>query len=238
MFTSLMPPLFAVLVLLTLVACQDRHVGSDYLPLSFGSQWQYRIERTTMDGVRQLRDLIEVSPPAPDQAADLRSRATLGGQRFTYKLTAEGIYRVGVQRTRGPQTLTDTQQQLVMPAKLAIDQQWQGHSLTTVLESSAPPWESLFRVQVPVTMHYRVARLDAEVSTPAGAFDHCLLISGHGSAAADFGNGIGAAKVEVTSHEWYAPGVGLVRMERHERSDAKALRAGALVMELDHWSRH
>lgn len=238
MFASFTPRIVTVLALLSLAACRDHPAGSDYFPLTPGSQWQYRIERTTMDGVRQLRDLIEVSPIAPGQAADLRSRVTLDGQRFTYRLTNAGIYRIGVEHTRGPEAVAQTQQLLVMPAQLAIDQQWQGDSLTAVLESSAPPWESLFRVQVPVAMHYRVASLDAEVTTPAGTFDHCLLVSGNGSADADFGNGVGAAKVEVTSHEWYAPQVGLVRMERHEHSNAKVVRAGALVMELDNWSRH
>lgn len=236
MFMSTASRIAAVLALLTLAGCGDRNDGSDYFPLTPGSQWQYRVERTTMDGVRHLRYLIEVSAPAPQQAADVRSRVTLDGQRYTYKLTDEGIYRLGVQRQRGPQLAEDTQQQLVMPAKLALDQQWQGRSSTAVLESSAPPWESLFRVQVPIEMHYRVASLDADVTTPAGDFDHCLLVSGRGTAATDFGSGIGTASIEVTSYEWYAPTVGLVRMEHHERTSAKALSAGAVVMELDNWS--
>ena len=236
MFMSTASRIAAVLALLTLAGCGDRNDGSDYFPLTPGSQWQYRVERTTMDGVRQLRYFIEVSPPAPDQPAELRSRVTLDGQRFLYKLTDEGIYRLGVQRRRGEPLAEDTQRQMVMPAKLTLDQQWQARGPTTVLESSAPPWESLFRVQVPVDMHYRVASLDADITTPAGDFEHCLLVSGRGTADADFGNGIGAASIEVSSHEWYAPNIGLVRMEHHERTSAKALSAGAVVMELDNWS--
>lgn len=237
MCASITLPRVTVLLLLTLSACQVHHGGNDYFPLTPGMQWQYRIERTTMDGVRHLRDLIEVSPPTPEQAADLRQRVTLDGQRFTYQLTDAGIYRIGVQRSHGPAPLAQTEQLLVLPATLALDQQWQGRSLTAVLESSAPPWESLFRVQVPVEIHYRVTSLNADITTPAGTFDHCLLVSGRGSTTADFGNGIGTTEVEIISHEWYAPERGLVRMERHERSTAKALRAGTLVMELDHWSR-
>ena len=86
-------------------------------------------------------------------------------------------------------------------------------------------------------MSFRVAALDASIATPAGQFDNCLLVEGHGQTDADLGNGVGPTHIEVTTREWYASGVGLVRMERNEQSSAKALKAGALVMELDEWSQ-
>ncbi|MEQ8233124.1 MAG: hypothetical protein RKL32_15555, partial [Gammaproteobacteria bacterium] len=71
--------------------------------------------------------------------------------------------------------------------------------------------------------------------TPAGRFDGCLLIEGRGNTSAEVGNYIGRAAINVTSREWFAPDVGLVRLEREERTDAKALSAGRLVLELDDW---
>ena len=124
-----------------------------------------------------------------------------------------------------------------MPAHLKIAQQWQGRTATSVLESSAAPWESLFRVHVPLEMRYRVESLSASVDTPAGHFTRCLLVAGRGSTESELGNGIGRAKLEITSREWYAPDVGLVRMERNEQTSAKALSGGSLVMELDRWSQ-
>lgn len=228
--------LAAALVLLTLATCGDSPRGGAYFPLTPGAQWQYRIGRTTMDGVAQLRDLIKIDALTPGEPADLRSSVTFDGQRFTYQVTNEGIYRVGVQHAHGSTLAEDTQRQLVMPAKPALDQQWHRRSVTAVLETQRPPFESLFRVQVPVEMHYRVASLHAAVTTPAGDFNNCLLVRARGTAAADFGNGIGPSSIEVTRAEWYAPNVGLVRMEHHERTSAPALAAGAIVMELDHWS--
>ncbi len=220
-----------------LQACSKGGHDGGYFPLTPGSQWQYRVERTTMDGTRQLRYAISVTTPATNEPADLRTRVTLDGQRYLYRVTADGTYRVGVQRRHGQRLAEDDQQQMVMPARPSVDQQWRERSPTSVLESSAPPWESLFRAQVPLDVGYRVAALDAEITTPAGDFDHCVLIEGQGQADADLGNGVGPVRIEMTTREWYAPGVGLVRMERHEQSSAKALSAGALVMELDGWSQ-
>lgn len=224
------------IVLPALAGCEDSTRSDDYFPLTPGSQWQYHIERTTMDGTGQQRYLIKVETPSPDTSADLRSRVTFDGQRFQYKLTDEGIYRIGVQRARESALAEDTQPQMVLPSKIVLDEQWRGRSMTAVLETRRPPFESMFRAQVPVEMHYRVASLDADVTTPAGEFNNCLLVSGRGTAEADLGNGIGQATIEVTSSEWFAPNVGLVRMDHHETSSAPALRAGAMVMKLDNWS--
>ena len=67
-------------------------------------------------------------------------------------------------------------------------------------------------------------------------FDDCLLVTGRGQAQADVGNYIGRTMVEIEVREWYAEDVGLVRMERDEKTGAAALSAGRLVMELDTWS--
>ena len=121
-----------------LAGCGDSTRSSDYFPLTPGSQWQYRIERTTMDGTGQLRYLIKVEVPTPDSSADLRSRVTFDGQRFQYKLADEGIYRIGVQRVQQPTLAADSQPQMVLPSKLVLDEQWRGLSMTAVLETNEP----------------------------------------------------------------------------------------------------
>ena len=106
---------------------------------------------------------------------------------------------------------------------------------TAVLENTGPPWETLFRIRVPVTMHYRVAELGQSVETPAGRFSDCALVVGQGSANADVGNYIGRTSIEVSSRAWYARGVGLVRLERDETTTADAISAGHITMELLAW---
>jgi hypothetical protein len=226
----------AAFTLMLLAGCGDGTRGSEYFPLMPGAEWQYRVQRVTMDGASQLRYLIRVGVPMPNEPTDQRTRVTFDGQRLIYKLKDEGIYRIDMQRAPGPAPTQNVQQQMVMPANLSLKQQWQDLSVTAVLETKRPPFESMFRLQAPIEMHYRIASLHADVTTPAGVFNNCLLINGSGSAESDLGNGIGHATIEVTNTEWYAPNVGLVRMERHERTSAPALKSGTVVMELDKWS--
>lgn len=219
--------------MLCLAGCGEDNGPQRYFPLAPGHHWQYRIERTTMDGTQHIRHAVWTAPvPATLGVNGLRE--TLGGQRLHYVVDADGIERVALPPAGAP---ADGQARvLVLPATLAPEVRWQAPGATTVLENTGPPWETLFRVDVPVELAYRVESLAASVDTPAGHFDDCLLVTATGTARADIGNYIGETEVAIEIREWYAPDVGLVRMERRETTDAAALSAGGLVMELDSWS--
>jgi hypothetical protein len=212
---------------LALLACGERAPpdGLRYFPLHAGVAWQYRVLRTTMDGAHEMRHIVSAVAPGDALPASVGRRITLGGQRYDYQIGESGIHR-----------LTANGNELVLPRLLAAGSTWQAAGQTVVLESSAAPWESLFRVRVALAMNYRIQALDARVDTPAGRFENCVLVSGRGTADTDIGGYIGQTRIEIESREWYAPDVGLVRMEREERSDAAALRRGALVVELDRWT--
>ena len=222
----------AVLVLssFVLAGCSGDSGPARYLPLEPGYQWHYRVVRTTMDGTSHLRHAIHSLPVEPGTGfAGLRE--TLGGKRLHYVEDERGL----LQPDFGRSADSSGRERLVLPADLRAGTTWEAGDRTTVLENSGPPWETLFRINVPIELRYRVESTDARVSTPAGEFDHCLLIAGTGSTNADVGNYIGHTQIEVRTLEWYAPGVGLVRLEREESTAADALAAGALSMELDFW---
>ncbi len=110
-----------------------------FFPLAAGSHWQYRIERTTMDGVSELRYAIYTVSPDVGAEQATAVRETMDGRRYYY----------------------------------------------------APN--------------------------------------------ADVGNTIGRTNIEVMRKKWFAPHIGLVRLERTEHSTSDALNYGALRMELDRW---
>ncbi len=228
--------LVILLVLPLFAACGQDDAGERLFPLEPGREWQYRVVRTTMDGTRELRHVVRaVAVPSGSELSGLRM--TLDGRSLRYARTAEGLFRLGDDaagstRHAGP---APGAPRLVLPDAVAAGATWQSRDVTSVLENTGPPWETLFRITVPVPMRYEVVRDDATIETPGGRFERCLLVEGHGSTNADVGNYIGHATIEIRSREWFAPGVGLVRLERDERTDAAALSAGRLVMELDRW---
>lgn len=190
-----------------------------------------------MDGVNELR--YAISTRSPDSADDRVTavRETVDGHRYYYQLDTDAVYRVG-ERPPGQHDINYyADRQIVLPRILKPSDHWRGNTRTAVLESAGPPWEKLFRINVPVDMQYRVESLTETIETPAGKFTGCLMVSGYGKTNADIGNTIGRTEIEITTKEWFAPRVGLVRMERSERTDAKSLNFGELMMELDRWRK-
>jgi len=218
-----------------LTACERTHDAARYFPLEPGHAWQYRVERTTMDGRRELRHAVRSRRVPRGLDAD-GLRETLDGRPYLYTVAEEGIYRLNPALEAGAASGSENAV-LVLPHTVDASARWESWSQTTVLENTGPPWETLFRITVPVRLHYRVETTDAEVETPAGRFRDCLVISGHGTASVDVGNYIGRTRIAIATREWFAPGVGLVRMERDETTGAAALSAGRLVVELDRWRR-
>ena len=224
------------LIISALYACQRAPTTADYFPFAVGTSWQYRVLRSTMDGSREQRYAVANVAATSSDDPTVRIRETLDGQRYYYRVADAGILRIGTRRRRGNRmVIEDESPQLVLPAQLAADVSWHAPTMTSVLENSGAPWDSTFRVTVPVAMQYRVESLVAEVETPAGRFRHCLIIAGAGSTAVDVGSNLGHTTITISTREWYAAGVGLVRLERHEQTSAKQLAEGRLVMELDSW---
>ncbi len=217
-----------------LAACGNEPGGEAYFPLAAGRTWHYEVERTTMDGLTPLRHVVaSVAPPGGSAVSAVRETAS--GHRYLYTVDDGGIFRIGEQRHGHPPVPAAHGRSLVLPRELGDDSTWQSPTRTSVLENTGPPWETLFRIDVPLTLTYRVTSLDSEIETPAGHFSGCLLITGHGTTNADVGNYIGRTEIEITSREWFAPGVGLVRMERTETTSASAISAGSLTMQLAGW---
>ena len=68
--------------------------------------------------------------------------------------------------------------------------------------------------------------------TTAGVFNHCLHVTGRGQTTVQTDRGNASASVTVQVDEWYAPSVGLVKLERQETSESTFLKAGRQTWQL------
>lgn len=58
------------------------------------------------------------------------------------------------------------------------------------------------------------------VSTPLGKFYDCLLVRGKGNTKFIGDSEIGSIEINITSEEWYAKGIGLIKSTRVEETDS------------------
>ncbi len=228
--TRYRPYVVLVALIAVLGACDNG--PANYFPLDPDRYWQYDVVRTTMDGRNKQKYLIETRPPREWNGHRVQVRQTVDGHLFFYREHADGINRVA-RKLRAEEAVTATDPAvLVLPRSPVVGASWSQASHTAVLENTGPPWETLFRITQPVDLDFTVASTSDTVRVGAGEFNGCLRVVGSGRFSADVGNYIGRAEINVSITEWYAPNVGLVRSERIETTDAKALNHGSIVMEL------
>lgn len=219
-----------VLVLIALSACDG--AGSPYFPLAPGTLREYVITRTTMDGTRAQRHVLRDLEPAWLSGRRVIPRISLGGDVYYYGSGDGYVLRVATRMRTQHAAREHLPAVRVLPIAPVTGATWSAATMTTVLEKTGPPQETLYRINVDVVMTYTVTAVDARMDIAAGSYTDCVLVTGHGEASADVGNYIGRATFSVESRDWYAPGVGLVRSERQERTSSEALPGGRMVVEL------
>lgn len=203
-----------------------------HFPLEPGISWLYEVDVRTMDGEFTKRYPVRSGRPTRLGAEAVYPRVALSGERTYYARRDDGIWRVARQVRQSEAPAPYLRPALVLPATLDADVEWQGQTVTRVLEHTGPPQETLFQIREVVPMRYRLAAEAEPVAVPAGTFSDCVKVIGEGSLNADVGNYIGRTTIRVETTDWYAPGVGLVRAERTETTTSEAIDFGRMVMEL------
>lgn len=211
-----------------LVGCGQ---GGDVFPTEAGHTWLYRGHAVTMDG--KFERIYPVRSTAPTQFREetVFPHVTINGRRYFYAVREDGIWRVARQWGPDKEVVPYLKPGLVVPSPEGASE-WQGRTVTQVLEITGPPQETLFKVREVVPMRYAIAGRDVSVQTPAGNFSNCVRVDGKGHINTDVGNYIGQVSIDIETSDWYAPGVGLVKMERTERTSSEAIKYGYMVLTL------
>ncbi len=226
------------LVLAALVVAGCEAPVPEYFPLAAGREWHYRVVRTTMDGETRQVHVVRNLPVADRNAGATAVRVAADGSRHYYAHQDAGVFWLGSRRRGEAQVRLLEPAPLALPAAPVPGLQWRAAGRTLVLEKTGPPQETLYRLEIEVAMHYTIATVVETVTVPAGRYTDCLRIEGRGTGNANVRNYLGNTRVEIETTDWYAPGVGLVRAERRERTDKAALDHGALVLELQETALH
>jgi hypothetical protein len=220
-----------VLTLLLLGACGG---STEYFPLEPGQMLSYRqLVRIRGEDTTQKFIVAGIGPAEVAGVTVFEQRAQRSDARF-YRRREDGLYRFRAATKNDPPGRGPFVEELVLPLPVDADRQWTLGSRLRLIESRTFAAEDrLAALPLPVSLEYSVRDTDASVSVPAGRFSGCLHIVASGATTVPVDRRNAKASVKVEHHDWYAPGVGLVRSERHETSDSPFLHNGSYVLELE-----
>ena len=207
---------------MSFVACSQQ--GEGYFPLATGHSWEYLETLTIRDENHYRRRVITTQQPVRIKGKTLFVQVAQGEQRRYFSSTDTGIFRErpGTQQT-----------DLILPLPLDENKYWTQISRLGVIESRTFAKEDrILSRPPPIKLEYSLISKDETVIVSAGRFTHCLKIKGEGTTIVRVDRGNGIAEVNVENFDWYAPGVGLVKTERTERSVSPFLKNGRYTLEL------
>ena len=253
--------LLLILASLGLASCQPQTEPSDYFPLRSGLQWEYAVwhqptkpdssdasdgptfrssdtpalHQPILPAVFRIETLGSTDVAAlsaqPSQQAWIR-RTSLGTDYYLQP-REDGIYRVAKRTLVELTPRIDARPRLVMP--LPVQEQtsriWSSISMPYLLQSVINP-EGMKADTLSFPMTYRIVSLNETVEVPAGRFERCLLIEGQTELTLYADPLKGDLTIPITTREWYAAGVGLIKLERDEPIHTEIFVGGKLTMAL------
>jgi hypothetical protein len=203
-----------------------------YFPLSDGYKWRYDVALETRDGRQRQMYILNNLGKSELNGMPVYLRESLDGTILYYTRSEEGIYYLGNINDKTPMPEFHSDKQLVIPDKIFLNKEWEQSTVTRLLKKTGPPQKTVFEIFAKVELETKIESLNDIVTVPAGRFENCMKITMSGSSFKDAGNYVGMTLVSVEQTNWYAPDVGLIKMERIETTESNALDKGTLLIEL------
>lgn len=212
--------------------CGRDHSG-DYFPLVEGRYWQYRVHTETMKYPSDLKLTVRGLAPAQWEGGEAERRMLNDRRIQFFRRDEKGVFRVATATTDSAQAKPDTPPEPALAFPLEVGRTWTQRTTTGVLEVVVDPFRLHVSIREPVEMTYTVEALDDVVRVPAGRFERCLRVKGRGTGRYKGMSAILPADISVEQTDWYAPGVGLVKTLRTERTTSIVVPKGEYLLELE-----
>lgn len=220
-----------------LAGCQPDIPADDYFPLQNGLRWHYQVEQDLASGLSTRRFSIENLGSATlggkYQTEEVWLRRTSDGTDYYIVRDDNGTWRVAKRAVVELEPQIDDPERKILPSisGIAVGDNWNADGMSYALRKSAS--EAVPNPEdVRFNMEFEVVALDDRVSVPAGVFENCVQVEGRAVFSLYVDPRLGYMDIPVTQTEWYAPGVGLVKLVREETLDQGFFTGGTIRFEL------
>ncbi len=240
-----MKRIFLILLVLSVPmfsGCEQQVSKEDYFPLQEGLSWQYRVTENLLDEEHRrsfsIENLGSVSLKGDYEDLPVSVRRTSDDTDYYIVQDDTGSHRIATRTVIEFKPRFDSEERTILPPKSSWGSgvAWHVESIPYVLhttrnQSMPDPKKRRF------VLTYEILDTDSEVIVPAGIFKNSLKIRGRGVVSFYADPMKGYQDVNVVQTEWYAPGVGLVKLVREEPMDLKFFKGGSITFELERFER-
>lgn len=220
---------------LALSGCRFGERDADYFPLNAGWSWHYRVVTEIRKLSKERTSMLVANRGAVTVAGrQATPRIYQDGHRYYYAAQDDGVVLVA-QQAPGEEAMLVPPDQYVIKFPIEFGRSWPVASKTYLLRRQmfSPTAVIMVPITAPMEITFTVESKADVVKVPAGTFHDCVRVHGVAKAVRDLGERVGDKEITIDVMEWFAPGVGLVKMVRHEDSHPESLSAGRMTVELE-----
>lgn len=233
-----MRPLIVLLLSIFLSACDTKISTQDYFPLHEGLYWQYQVKEDRLGEQTQrqfsMTNWGTVTLPGENEDTPVFVRKSSEGTDYYFLQDEAGTHRIAKRTIVELKPVLDQEERKVLPGykDLELGRSWSVESQPYALKGVAfhsLPDPGLKRFM----MSYEITDTNASVTVPAGTYENCIEVTGEGQISIYADPRLGYQDIFITQREWYAPGIGLVKLVREEPIDLPMFKGGAIIFELE-----
>ncbi|MGH1461794.1 MAG: TapB family protein [Neptuniibacter sp.] len=224
--------------LMLLSGCDTEIPKTDYFPIHKGLQWDYKVT-TTLTGQEpetqhfQINNLGPVTLKGKYEGEPVSIRHTSDGTDYYILQDDTGTYRIGKRTVIEYDPRYEEEIVRVLPNYKDLDtgRSWSALSKPYALHST-PGYATSDPQRQKILMTYELAETEETVTVPAGTYENCIRIEGTADFSLYADPRLGSQTILITQTEWYAPGVGLIKLIRNEPLELEMFKGGVIIYEL------
>ena len=122
---------------------------------------------------------------------------------------------------RPKEKLEFERENIVYQMSLQKNKPWNTNDLTTLVVKLG--YDRIYRTLLPINIENKLISLNETVKIKNKILKNCLKIEGFGQTSFFPGAPLGKIDITIKKTEWYAPGLGLVKLIREEISDSETM---------------
>ena len=186
-------------------------VEQSYFPLADDYRWEYIIEEKLNDRTSISKSIVSNLDSQSRNGTVYYPRRYANGETLYYRQTQQGIVRAAKTAQAGD---------IVLGFPLQPGTSWAVGTRIEILDSrheSFSGGESFISQADEILLHAEIVKLDDIIELAAGIFRNCLRVDSQATVPVK-ARTRGIDSIVIEQSEWYAPGVGLVKRMRQERS--------------------
>ena len=198
-------------------SCKD--LNNSYFPLEKNKKWSYEVVITPEIDKPIVYKKINYSIGKTKVKNEIYFPFLReNGSIYYYKKDKNGIYRNGLSFEKDNAINFHKKERLVLPNPISLGDKWEVDSKTYLILKRYPYYD--YRATTNFQIEYEIISKNQTVITPAGKFKNCLFVRGTGKTKFIGDSEIGTIEINISSEEWYAKGIGLIKSLRIEETDA------------------